>query len=273
MGDANRRAAPQFRRVGDQHHAARIGNDGLGRLHLAIVEIEQRALLVDRGGADDGVIDLELADQADGGRSDHGAVGTSHRPARHDHLDARMPVKQHRDIEVVGDDEQILMRGQRACHLLRGGADVDEQRAAIGNLRRRGRADRLLLFRRDEPARFVSEVLDAGGNDGAPMNPRQRPLIAQVVQILADGLRRDLEPPGEVFHHHPAEGAGEVEDFVLAVAKAGHGAPRTEGASWCGGSGIRSTRQIGFKGRSPLEGRITVKGAGPHAKISAGGLQ
>ena len=52
MGDADRRATPQFRAVGDQHDAARIGDDGLRRLHLAIVEIQQRALLVDRGGAD-----------------------------------------------------------------------------------------------------------------------------------------------------------------------------------------------------------------------------
>ena len=152
-----------------------------------------------------------------------------------------MPIEQHRDIEVVGDDEQILMRGQRACHLLRGGADVDEQRAAVRNFCRGGGADRLLFFRRDEPARFVSEVFDAGGDDGAAMNPRQQPLIAEIVQILADGLRRDLEPPRQILHHHPAEGAGEVEDFILAVGKASHHAPRTEGASWCGGSGIPST--------------------------------
>ena len=44
---------------------ARIGNDRLRDLHLAIVEIEQRAVVVDRGGADDGVVDLELADEVD----------------------------------------------------------------------------------------------------------------------------------------------------------------------------------------------------------------
>src|SRR5947209_3496701 len=37
-------------------------------------------------------------------------------------------------------------------------------------------------------------------------------------------------------------------------------APRTEYASWCGGSGIRSTRQIGFKGASGAEHRARVKG-------------
>jgi hypothetical protein len=52
-----------------------IRNDGLRRLHFAIVEIQKRALLVDRGRAGDGVIDLELADQVGRGRADHSAGG------------------------------------------------------------------------------------------------------------------------------------------------------------------------------------------------------
>src|SRR3954451_1735703 len=75
MGDADRRAAPKFGAVGNQHHAARIRDDGLGRLHLAIVKIQQRSLLVDGGSADDGVVDLELTYQADSGRADYRAIG------------------------------------------------------------------------------------------------------------------------------------------------------------------------------------------------------
>src|SRR6266849_357041 len=85
------------------------GNAGLRRLDFAIIEIQQRALLVDRGSADDGVVNLELADQADRGRADHRAVGAAHRTAGHDHLDARMSIKQHRDVEVVGDDQQVFV--------------------------------------------------------------------------------------------------------------------------------------------------------------------
>jgi hypothetical protein len=35
-------------------------------------------------------------------------------------------------------------------------------------------------------------------------------------------LRRDLETPGEILHHHPAKGARDIQDFILAVSKAGH---------------------------------------------------
>ena len=38
------RTTPQLGAVGDQHHAARIGDNGLGGLHFAIVEIQQCAL-------------------------------------------------------------------------------------------------------------------------------------------------------------------------------------------------------------------------------------
>jgi hypothetical protein len=46
----------------------------LRHLHLAIVEVEQRALLVDRGRPDDGVVDLELADELRRGRADRRTV-------------------------------------------------------------------------------------------------------------------------------------------------------------------------------------------------------
>src|SRR4029079_2122621 len=64
---------------------------------------------------------------------------------------------------------------------------------------------------------------DAGSDDSAAMDARQRTLVAEIVEVLADGLRRNLETPGEVFHHHPAEGAGDVENFSLAVGQSGHG--------------------------------------------------
>ena len=73
------------------------------------------------------------------------------------------------------------------------------------------------------------------------MDAGQRALVAEIVEVLADGLRRNLETPGEVFHDHPAEGAGDVENFSLAVGQSGHGgtlgceiAWGTKLPLWCG---------------------------------------
>jgi len=121
---------------------ARIGDDGLRRLDLAVVEIEQGAVLVDRRRADHGVVDLELLDEVVRLLADHRTVGAAHRAAGHDDLDARMRVEQHRDVEVVGDDQKALVRGERAGDFLGRGADVDEQRAAVGDQCRRGGTDR-----------------------------------------------------------------------------------------------------------------------------------
>ena len=223
MGDAHRRAAAELGGVGDQHDAAGIGDDGLRHLHLAIVEVEQRALLVDRGRPDDGVVDLELADQLRRGRADHRTVGAPHRAAGDHHLDAGMAVEQHRDVEIVGDDEEVLVRGQRARHLLGRGADIDEERAAVRDQRGGRGTDRLLLVGGDEPPRLVGEVFDAGGDDGAAVDTGQRAALAEIVEILADRLRRDLEPARELLDHDAARGARDVEDFGLAMGQSGHG--------------------------------------------------
>jgi hypothetical protein len=61
------------------------------------------------------------------------------------------------------------------------------------------------------------------------MNARHGAVIDEVVEVLADGLRRHLETPGEVLHHHPTEGAGNIEDLGLAVAQAHGGASRDTG--------------------------------------------
>ena len=62
------------------------------------------------------------------------------------------------------------------------------------------------------------------------MNPRQRAVIAEIVEILADGLGRDFETPGKILHHHPAMGAGDIEDLGLAVRKYGQRASRNRAA-------------------------------------------
>ncbi|MNL39168.1 hypothetical protein D3C87_1614300 [compost metagenome] len=68
---------------------ASVGHDRLGNLDLAKVEIQQSAVFIDRRNADDGEIDLELADKIHCGLTDDAAIGTAHDAASDHHLDAR----------------------------------------------------------------------------------------------------------------------------------------------------------------------------------------
>ena len=76
--------------------------------------------------------------------------------------------------------------------------DVDEQRGVVGNQRRGGASDRLLLIGRDLSAGLVLDILDARRKQRSAVDSRQQALVAEVVQILADGLRGDVEMRGEV---------------------------------------------------------------------------
>ncbi|MNC91093.1 hypothetical protein D3C83_72880 [compost metagenome] len=89
--------------------------------------------------------------------------------------------------------------------LFRGRADIDEERTLVGHQGGRRLADGALLLRGDETPRLIGQILDVGGDDGAAMHAIEQPLVAQLVQVLADGLRRhaearrqrvDVEPPG-----------------------------------------------------------------------------
>ena len=129
------RRAFELQPIGDEDDLPGVGDDRLADAHLAVVEVEQRALLVDRRGADHGVIDLELADEIDRRAADDAAVGAPHRAAGDDHLDPRVAVEDGRDVDVVGDDQQPLVVEERAGDLLGRRADIDEQRGVVGDER------------------------------------------------------------------------------------------------------------------------------------------
>ena len=143
----------------------------------------------------------------------------THRAARDDHLDARPLVEQHGDVDVVGDDEQVLVSRERLGDLLGRRADVDEQRAAVRDDCGRGNADRPLFGRGDETPRLVGDVLDAGGDDRAAVNARQKMMVAEIVEVLADRLHRDVVTPGEVLDADLAGCPGEGHDLVLSDRK------------------------------------------------------
>ena len=53
------------------------------------------------------------------------------------------------------------------------------------------------------------------------MDARQQALVAEIVEVLADGLGRDLEAAHEIIDHDAAKGARVIEDFGLAMGKTG----------------------------------------------------
>ena len=95
----------------------------------------------------------------------------------------------------------MLQEGTR--HGLGGGADVDEEGRVVGNSGGCRLADRGLFVRRDELPRVIFEVLDARGQDRAAVGPGEQAPAAQVVEVLADGLGRDIEALGQVLDGDP----------------------------------------------------------------------
>src|SRR5207237_10366308 len=92
--------------------------------------------------------------------------------------------------------------------------------------------DRLLLVRRDEAPRFISEVLHPRRDNGTAVNARQRALLAEIVEILANRLRRDFETARQIFHHDATGGARDVENVSLALGENGHGKLSGQAAPW-----------------------------------------
>ena len=76
-------------------------------------------------------------------------------------------------MDVVGDDQQALVVDEGTGHLFRRGADVDEQRAVVGDEPGSMPADHHLLCCRHVSAGLIGEILDARGEHGAAMGSGQ----------------------------------------------------------------------------------------------------
>src|SRR5256885_15344340 len=68
--------------VGGQPDLARLGNDGLGHLDFAHVEVAQAAIGLDGRDADQGDVHLELADEVHGRLAHDAPVARAHHAAR-----------------------------------------------------------------------------------------------------------------------------------------------------------------------------------------------
>ncbi len=107
------------------------------------------------------------------------------------------------------------MAQQGAGDGLGGGADVQDQRAAVGHGARHGLGDALLAGRVQPLALAVGDVLDGRGLDAhAAMEARQQAGFGQDVHVAPHGLQRDVETFGQFLDggralgpHHFDQGA------------------------------------------------------------------
>ncbi len=174
-----------------------MGQDGLRRPHLLVIVIEQRPVGVDAADADHRHVDPELAERVAGKLAQHRPVAVAHGAARHDDVELRRLRERERDVQVVGDDAEIVVPGQLPGDRLGRRADVDEDRAMRRDPARRETPDPGLFRQQRHPAIGVVDVLDAGGQAAAAAVALQPALGAQLVQIAADRLDGDAELRGE----------------------------------------------------------------------------
>ncbi|KAG1242936.1 hypothetical protein G6F65_022734 [Rhizopus arrhizus] len=95
-------------------------------------------------------------------------------------------------MQVVRDDAQAAVAQQRACDGLGGGADVQDQRTAVGHGAGHGLGDALLAGRVQALALAVGDVLDGRGFDAhAAVKARQQAGFGKDVHVAPHGLQRD----------------------------------------------------------------------------------
>ena len=168
--DAYRRRASELGLVHGQDHLARLRDDRLRYAHLVDVEIEQRAVRVERRRADQRIIDLEATDEIHGERADDGAIAGTHPATRRDHFDRCARRQNIDDVQIVGDDQQVAVTGQVRGDRLGRRTDIDEQTSTVRDERRGRRADRGLGTARDRTACRMVEIVDAGRDDCSAMD-------------------------------------------------------------------------------------------------------
>src|SRR5262249_23281239 len=161
-------------------------------LDFAIVEVKQRAVLVDGRGADHRVVDLELPNKIDRCLPNHTPVRVPNDTAGDDDLDLLVSLQDVGDVHVVGNDEQAVLAAQSRRHLLGRGANIDQQRGAVGNQGRGLEADASLGVGGKLASRLIAQVGGARGQDGATVKALQDAALAQLVEVLANRLRRDV---------------------------------------------------------------------------------
>ena len=140
------------------------------------------------------------------------------------------------DRQGVGDDGELAVGGQHLGEPDGGGAGVDDDRAAVGQLVERGLGDPLLLARRSarsgrrRPARC--RAARPGSRRRAPGAARR---AAPGREVAADGLRRDVEGVGQPVDVDTARRSARGRGWPAAAPVRTCRLRRRR--SWCGAGG------------------------------------
>lgn len=213
--------AAELAGVDGQKHLARIADDGLGNPYFLVIEVEQAAVFIDATDADQGEIDLELLDKIHRCLADDAAVA-AHGAAGQQHFEVGLGTELGGHMQVVGDDLQTLVAEQFTGNGFSGGANVDEERGVVGNLRSNRDRNALFLVAHLPGAHAVGGVLCAGAFTGcATVGAAQQALFGELVDVAADGLRGDGKCLSQLVNADIAAFAGEFENVVLA-GRQGH---------------------------------------------------
>ena len=132
--------------VNDQHHVTGVFNNRPLGAHFMVVELQQRAIGVDTADAENAVIKTKLGDKVQGGFTDDTAIPAAQLAAGKDNAEVLFHHQRIGDVEVIGDDTQIVMVKQRMGYRFRRGTDIDKQRRAVGDFTRHLAGDALFFL-------------------------------------------------------------------------------------------------------------------------------
>ena len=120
-------------------------------------------------------------------------------------------------VQVVGDDAQAPVVQQRLGNGLGGGADVEDQRAVVGNLFCHRASDAGFALGVQRLALRVAQVFHGrGGDANAAMETAHQPLLGQALHVAPHGLQRHTQRLSQLLHRGGLAGAHLFKQAQLA---------------------------------------------------------
>ena len=228
-GDAAQRADPVH---GDRAELARVGQDvGGGRVrddrapggHLGRVIVGQPGLRVHAAGAQERLVGVEVGEEGLGLRTEAGRVAAPDLPAAQQQLDLLPVGERHRGGHRVRQHPAAEGFRERAGHLQRGGADVDDDRV-LGLDQGRGEPGDGQLARRVQAAAGGEVALRGPDRERAAVDPLEQAPVPQPAQVAADRLQRHAVLPREFLGGDRLRLAKLGDDGLAALSRQ-HTAP------------------------------------------------